>query len=197
LSPPPFWIACATPAEDATVPRPDERTGLLREFNESAFRLELQPAYIVPYEEETVARLVAGDPEPPTNVPELKAWYEQVARQVAEGKTMGRVRVHDEPPTPYQRWVRFAGAWNIAAGETIRYMTRAHAHAVGLLPDAGSTDWWLLDSRQLMEMRYDENNQLLAAELVTDPDAVMQACAWRDLAVEHSVADTASTTARK
>lgn len=160
---------------------------LLRTFDHTAFRLELQPTYLEPSEQDTVARFVAGRAQDPTEVPELRSWFEQVERLTREGRTIERVRVHEDPPTPYQRWERWIGKWNIAAGETIRYMTRTHAHEIGLLPAAEATDWWLLDSDRLITMTFDAEGRRTRNELVTDPSTITQACAWRDLAVRHSV----------
>lgn len=164
---------------------------LLRDgFDHTAFRLELQPAYLEPSEADTFAKFLAGSPEPPTNVPGLRAWYEQVAEQTRQGKRIERVRVHADPPTDYQRWERWIGQWNTEAGERISYLTRQKAHDIGLLPTAGSRDWWLLDSRRLIVMSFDSEGRRIHDELVTDPAIVVQACAWRDLAVHHSVPDT-------
>jgi hypothetical protein len=162
---------------------------LLRTFERTAFRLELQPAYNEPVERETVARFLAGDPEPPTAVPGLAPWFDQVARLTAEGRRIERVRVHEDPPTPYQRWERWVGQWNIRAGEVIRYLTRAEAHEIGLLPAAGNVDWWLLDSSRVILMRFDDEQHLVESELLDDPVVVAQACAWRDLAVHYAQAE--------
>jgi hypothetical protein len=164
----------------------------LRTFSHTAFRLELQRAYLEPDEQATVAKFLTGEPEPPTEVPGLTAWYEQVAEQVRQGKRVERVRVHDDPPTDYQRWERWIGAWNMAAGEVIRYMTRERAHEVGLLPAAGELDWWLLDSNRLIVMRFDARGHRITTELITESDAVVRACAWRDLAMHYSAQDEAS-----
>ncbi len=158
-------------------------------FEHTAFRFEQQPAYNVTYEADQLARFLAGDPQPPTEVPSFVAWHDQIARQVAEGKRIERVRVHDDPPTPYQRWVRWVGLWNIEAGEVMRYLTRSQAHEVGLLPAAGDEDWWLFDSSRLVVMRFDDEHRLVERELVTDPERLVQAGAWRDLGVHHSVPD--------
>lgn len=163
----------------------------LRTFDYTAFRLELQPVYAEAEEKATVERFLAGDPEPPTEVPGLRAWLEQVATLTGQGKRIERVRVHEDPPTPYQRWVRWMDPWNAKAGETIRYMTRARAHEVGLLPAAGDVDWWLLDSTRLVVMRFDDEGHRIENELVTDPAEVVQACAWKDLAVHHSTLEVA------
>jgi hypothetical protein len=162
---------------------------LLGSFDHTAFRLELQPAYNEPSETETVRRFLTGDPQPPTEVPGLKAWYDQIGELVAQGKRVERVRIHDHPPTGYQRWERWAGAWNIKAGEVIRYLTRPRAQEIGLLPDAGFVDWWLLDSTRLITMRFDGEGRRVTTELVTDPATVVQAAGWRDLAVHHSTPD--------
>jgi hypothetical protein len=84
---------------------------------------------------------------------------------------------------------RWAGQQTIAAGEVIRYMSRQCAHEVGLLPAAGEDDWWLLDDDRLVVMRFNDDGRLVENELVTDPERVAQACAWRDLAGHHSAPD--------
>lgn len=163
----------------------------LRTFDLTAFRLEVQPTYAVPGEAQTVERFLAGEPEPPTEAPWLRAWFEQVAALVAGGKRIKRVRVHDDPPTPYQRWVRWIDRWNTAAGEEIRYLDRTRAHEIGLLPAAGTVDWWLMDEDRLVVMRFDDQGRRVESRLVRDPARVAQACAWRDLAVHHSTSGEA------
>jgi hypothetical protein len=164
----------------------DEFKEALRTYEHTAFRLELQPRYAEPVEDEHVARFLAGDPIVPTDDPAFVAWYDQVAAQVAAGKRMERVRVQEDPPTPYQQWERWVGKWNEAAGEVLRYMTRADAHAIGLLPTAGNEDWWLLDSARLIVMRFDGDGNRVGDELTDEPARVVQACMWRDLANHHS-----------
>ncbi|MEU8364907.1 DUF6879 family protein [Nonomuraea sp. NPDC048882] len=166
-----------------------ERFGdTLQQFKHTAFRLELQPSYLVPEETKILAAFLKGEPRSP--VPVYQDWYNQVAEGVRQGKRIERVRVQDDPPTPYQRFERWLDAWNVASGEIMRYLTRQQAFDIGLLPDAGSTDWWLLDSSQLIIMRFDEAGRPGTHELVDDPAVVVQACAWRDLAVHHSVLST-------
>jgi hypothetical protein len=164
----------------------EEFAAALRDFEHTAFRLETQPTYFAPEEQDFLARLRAGESPSPTDVPALRAWFEQVAEQTRQGKRVERVRVQDEPPTEYQRWERWCDPWNVRAGETMRYMTRRRAHDVGLLPAAGPCDWWLLDSRVLVVMTFDPEGRLTRTELATESSAVTQAAAWRDLAVRHS-----------
>lgn len=165
----------------------DEFNHQLRDYSRTAFRLEMQPAYWVAGERAPFAQWLAGDRTP---LPELRGlsggWYEQVRRQVVEGKRMERVRIHDDPPNDYQRWLRWGGQWNIAAGERIDYLTRDEAVKIGLLPDAGPRDWWLFDDSRLMILTHDGQGRRIHTELVTDDDALARARAWWDLAIRHS-----------
>lgn len=160
----------------------------LATFEHTAFRLELQPAYAEPCEAELLAAFLRGErPEPGMVVPELRQWYTQVGNQTVNGKRVERVRVQEDPPTDYQRFERWLDRWNLKAGETMRYMTRQRAHQIGLLPNAGATDWWLLDSVRLIVMWFDDEGHRIQNILTTDPADVIKACKWRDLAVHHSV----------
>lgn len=169
----------------------DEFADLFGSCRYTAFRLELQRQYQEPGETELVNRYLAGDREKPP----FESWWDIISAAVAAGKRFDRVRVQDDPPTPYQRWERWAGRWNIAAGETIRYMTRQCACDSGLLPAAGTDDWWLFDSTTLALMHFDDQGYRIGTELVTDPEAVVRACAWRDLAVHHSTPDSPGSAA--
>jgi hypothetical protein len=162
----------------------------LATFEHTAFRLELQPAYQEPSERDTVRRFVSGQPQPPTEVDGLRAWFDQVSDQTRRGRRIERVRVHDEPPTDYQRWERWIGRWNVAAGEEIRYLARGRAHIIGLLPAAGVLDWWLVDDARLIVMRFDQIGQRVETWLDDDPDTVNQARTWWDLAVRYSAPDS-------
>lgn len=162
----------------------------LTTYQRSAERLELQRRYLEPSEAEPFAAWLAGDRTPPTQIPALADWYRQIRRLVDDGRTMARVRVHDEPPTDYQRWERWGGRWSLEAGETLRYLTRRHAHKVGLLPGAGNQDWWLIDDEQLIVMTFDADGRRIRNDLTDDPAAIEQARHWWDLAVRHSVPDT-------
>lgn len=173
----------------ATALTEDEFGEQLRTFDHAMFRLELQREYIEPIETETVARFRAGRPQDPTELDFMRTWYAHIRAATAQGKTVERVRVHDEPPTTYQRWERWIGAWNAAAGERLRYMTRRKARDIGLLPAAGTVDWWLIDDTRIILMHFDDLGHRIRTELSTDPVTLRQACAWRDLAIPHSVLD--------
>lgn len=160
---------------------------LLDGVEHTAFRLELQPAYREPSEADSVAAFVAGKPTDPFGMDGAREWYDAVSRIVRNGGRVERVRVHDDPPTDYQRWLRWLDErFNAPAGELIRYLFREQAHDIGLLPDAAGADWWLLDSHQLIQMKFDHTGRRTHTELASDPAAVVQANKWRDLAVHHS-----------
>jgi hypothetical protein len=173
----------------------EEFAEALRTFRASAFRLEAQPRYIEPVEQELLDRYLAGEFMAPDEVPELAAWFAQVAAQSAAGQKIARVRVQAEPPTTYQRFEQWADPWNIRAGETIRYMTESKAREVGLFPATEGKDWWLLDDTTLITFMYDEPGRRIGYDRTTEPEHVAQAVAWRNLAISHSSPSSNETTA--
>jgi hypothetical protein len=146
-----------------------------------AWRWEQQPAYEVDCEAGMVAAFLAGHPQPPDDDPEMVRFYDQVRALVRGGAEIGRVRVVDDPPTDYQRWLRWADAWNTDAGERILYLPRpvlARQHRE--VPVAPEADWWLIDGVKLIVFHYraDRLGRLDRVELVTDPDEVRYARLW-------------------
>jgi hypothetical protein len=75
----------------------------LGSVTQSAFRWEVQPCYAEPDEQATVDRYLSGDPQDPTEVDSLKAWYTLVSHVTAAGASVARVRVQDNPPNRYGR----------------------------------------------------------------------------------------------
>lgn len=164
-------------------------------FQRSAFRLEAQRKYHEPEEHEAVVNFAAGKPEDPTKLPSLKLWFDRIRALTDQGRTTLRVRIHDEPPTDSQRWERWIDPWNRAAGEEIRYLTRRQADQIGLLAEVGDIDFWLLDERHLIIMRFDDEGNRISNELTADPERIARACAWRDLAVRNGVLDNPTSAA--
>jgi hypothetical protein len=159
----------------------------LHSFDRTAFRLELQDSYLVAEEADLFAAFLRGSPPPATTVPELAEWYRRIAEHIRQGRCVERVRVQQDPPTPYQQFERWLDRWNIEAGETMQYLTRQRAHEIGLLPAAGRIDWWLLDDERLILIQFDEIGRPIQNEMTTDPATVTLVREWRDLAVRHSV----------
>ena len=166
----------------------DEFFAELKRAKHSLFRLELQKAYDEPGEAEQVRQFLAGQPINPCDT-ELAGWFEQVQLWNSMGIPITRVRVHEDAPTAYQQWVRWLGQWNEDAGECMFYLTRSKATKIGLLPEVGDVDWWLIDESRLLELSFDQNYQRMANRLITNKHVVDAACTWRDLALRHSTRD--------
>ncbi|MGH3647288.1 MAG: DUF6879 family protein [Micromonosporaceae bacterium] len=165
----------------------DEWESLFDQIKYTAFRLELQPAYDVSYEQEPLRRYLAGELTDPWKYKdETHEWCRLVSALTQRGGRMERVRVFEDPPTDYQRWLRWASEVNVAMGELQWYVTRQQAHDFGLLPPAGNVDWWLFDSEKLIQMHFQPDGQKLRYELVDDPATVVQANGWRDMALYHA-----------
>jgi hypothetical protein len=146
----------------------------------TAFRWEAQPAYALGYERENFARFLAGDPVPPPQIEWWRPWLDRIAHMTSEGKRVSRVRVTDQPPTSYQRWMIWTGRWNIEAGERISYLPRSIAVRISIPTEY---DWWLLDDERLIIMRYTSSGEIGSKHLTTDAGMIARHCEWRDLAV--------------
>lgn len=109
-------------------------------------------------------------------------WRQNVAEQTAAGKLFGRVRLIDDPITDGQRFLLASAPSNVAAGEDIRYLTRARAQELRL-PDI---DFWLFDSRVLARFAFDEADTTLGVYVTEDPAEVVAACQARDTAWHHA-----------
>lgn len=161
----------------------DDFNHLFRYFTDTACRLEVQPAYAVTDERESVCEFLAGEPRPVTEFPFYAAWLDQIRAVTAQGRRVERVRVLEEPPTDYQRWEMWSGQYNIAAGEVIRYLPRSRALQIGL---PVVDDWWLFDSQHVATMRFGPHGEPLGGEIISGPEIVARHRDWWDLAVRHS-----------
>lgn len=155
----------------------------LRDYAHTAYRFELQPFYTVDGEQEPFQHFLEGHPVSPLDVEEDRAWLEQVKRQAAEGKRMARVRIHQDPPTDYQRWMRWRGRFNTEAGETLHYLTVDQATEAGLLNGVALRDWWFFDNDRLMVLTHNPEGRRIHTELITDEHELNRARALWDLAV--------------
>src|SRR5262249_15425047 len=126
-----------------------------------------------------------GEPRPATEFAFYATWLAKIRAATAAGKRVERVRILDEPPTDYQQWEVWSGQFNTAAGETIRYLPRSRAAAIGL---PGDHDWWLFDGEKLAVMRFSDEGEPLGGEILTEPAVVAEHRAWWELAVAHSQA---------
>lgn len=156
---------------------------MLATFGQSAWRLETYGWYALDYEASDLELFLAGQPVPPPQVSWWRPWLDAIADMTRQGKTIGRVRIIAEPPTDYQRWELWAAPWHAEAGEDIGYMTLSRATAIGLPADY---DWWLLDEKAVIIMRFGTDGRIAGKTLVDDPDVVAAHIEWRDLAIRHA-----------
>ncbi|MEU8749730.1 DUF6879 family protein [Streptomyces chartreusis] len=150
------------------------------DLKHTAWRLETRRGYATDRGSEAWARWKAGE-----NVArdEPDAWRRNVAEQVAQGKTFGRVRIVDQPLTEGQEFLLTRAPSNVAAGDEVRYLWRADAVRLGL-PDF---DFWLIDSRTVLRFVFDEQDTTMGVIVSEDPAEVLAACQARDAAWHHAV----------
>ncbi|NRQ30676.1 hypothetical protein HII36_02315 [Nonomuraea sp. NN258] len=151
---------------------------LFRSFEHTAFRLEPRERYNAPGEDEPVRKFLAGEPD---DLAWNRPWLDLMAEHAAKGKSVRRVRVVSVPLSDYSRFGLWCAQFAIEAGEDIRYLNRAQAHG---LPDL---DYWLFDSKWVARLKFDEDDVLLGAEIVTDPATVVELAAARDDAWHRAV----------
>ena len=161
-------------------------TEVVLAYRQTAYRLEQATIYPSDVHGGAMDAWLAGETTPPP----ASEWSSMVARHVAEGKRMERVRVFDVPPTPYQEWERWISRRNVLAGEVQRYMDRPVADEIGLTEYGG--DWWLLDGRVLVTFHFDGLRQS-SVEVTEDLRVVSEAAHWWAVAVANSRAETYGT----
>jgi hypothetical protein len=153
----------------------EEFFDLFRAFEHTAFRLEVRESY---YEKEQVEQYLAGRP---VDISYMDEWLALMVKQMTMGKRVERVRVVSSPFSEYTRYGLWLCKYNTRAGEDIRYLLRENTHG---LPNH---DYWLLDSTRLYLVRFTDADELLGAEPVEDPAAIIQHGFWRDAAWHSAV----------
>jgi hypothetical protein len=113
----------------------------------------------------------------------MQDWLSMVQIAAREGRRFTRVRVVNLPLSDYNRWGYVLAQHNIAAGEDIRYLTRERAQEIGM-PDG---DYWLFDSRTLLQMRFDDDNRFIGGDIIDDAAEIVRHNYWRDAAWHHAV----------
>lgn len=111
----------------------------------------------------------------------FRNWLSMIRAATAEGRRFARVRVVSMPMTGYSRFGVFCSQHTNAAGEDIRYLRRDLAEG---LPDH---DYWLFDSRTLVELHFAEDDNFLGGEVIEDPAVIVQHNYWRDAAWHKAV----------
>ncbi|MER5913002.1 DUF6879 family protein [Streptomyces sp. NPDC001982] len=153
---------------------------LFETFEHTAWRLETRRGYASDRQDpDYQAFLATGastcDPSEP--------WFINIRRQTDAGKRVGRVRIADNPPTTEQLFLLDYARHNAAVGEDIRYLWRQDADRASLPAE----DFWIFDSRLVALLHFDNDDNLLSIELITEPAEVVRYSIARDAAVHHAV----------
>ncbi len=147
-------------------------------FEHTAWRWETRRAYGVAAESEALRAFLRGEDVSDPGRP----WLVLMRELAADGKRVGRIRLIDDPPTDYQRFLLADVSDSVQAGEDIRYLPRAQAQRQGL-PEY---DFWLFDSATIGIFQFD-GDQSLGMELTEDPEQVLRGCRIRDAALHFAV----------
>lgn len=135
--------------------------------------METRDQYKSPTEEVALRQFTAGE-QP--DMEWFTNWLTMIRGATVAGRQFRRVRVVTRPLTDYSRFGIFCSGYTNQAGEDIRYLDRAAAAG---LPDY---DYWLFDSRTLVRMHFDEEENFLGGEVVDDAAVIVQHNYWRDAA---------------
>jgi hypothetical protein len=156
----------------------------LANFQRSAFRLEMRPAYFIPQEAELLAAFRRGED---VKVPDDHPWPALVHHATQAGKTMQRVRVVAHPLSDYLRFELSLFPRSVAAGEDIRVASLDdHPELV-----ACQQDFWLFDDEAVVVLDYDDRGGFLGSRTEPDLDRYRK---LRELALAWSMELSAYTT---
>jgi hypothetical protein len=156
-------------------------------FVESAFRLQAQPQYLVPDEEEEFRLFREGRPLPEWSV-RTSTWLRRVAESTAAGKRWQRVQLIDGPLNDYLRFeLDSYDRGNIDAGEDIRIAQRNAAPQLA----RAQRDFWLFDEglsgAAVVFTDYNPDGHILGFERTTDPAVLSECTRTRRIALAHAV----------
>ena len=158
-------------------PGPEFRQ-LFHSFAHTAFRLEVFDRYDATYENESLRKFLAGEPD---DLPWMQSWLDMLREATSAGRSFARVRVVTTPLNDYSRFGVWCSRLTGRAGEDIRYLPRDQA---GELP---THDYWLFDSRKLVQMHFDDYMAFLGGEVVEESDEIVRHNHWRDAAWRYAV----------
>ncbi|MGI5374907.1 DUF6879 family protein [Streptomyces sp. CA-251387] len=159
----------------------DEFDRLFTQFQHTAWRLESRRRYASDEVTDTYAQFLRGEPVDWEG--KDAEWCAERREQVALGKRFERVRVVDSPPTPGQLYLLDNARRNSSVGEDIRQLWRTDAERLQLPAE----DFWLFDSRLVARLNFDDADNLVNVELITEPVEVNRYAQVRDAAQHYAV----------
>lgn len=151
---------------------------LFQTFKHTAWRLETRRGYASGREDPDFQAFLATGSSP---CDFSEPWFVNIKAQTEAGKTVGRVRVADKPPTTEQLFLLDYVRHNAAVGEDIRYLRRQDA------TDLPAEDFWIFDSRLVAVLRFDDADNITSIELITEPAEVVRYGTLHDAPVHHAV----------
>ncbi|MBL1098270.1 DUF6879 family protein [Streptomyces coffeae] len=158
----------------------DDFGKLFEKFEHTAWRLETRRRFASDEATDTYAQFVAGEP---VQWDYDHPWCTNVRTQTEQGKRIERVRIVDNPPTTGQLYLLNNAKRNCDVGEDIRNLWRADADRLRLPAE----DFWLFDSKFAALLNFDDDDNLLNVELITEPVAVNRYLQVRDAAWHYAV----------
>ncbi|WP_328400211.1 hypothetical protein OHS70_23615 [Streptomyces sp. NBC_00390] len=153
---------------------------LFENFQHTAWRLETRTRYASDEATDTYAQFLRGE-RPAWDMD--TAWSNTIRQKTAQGARVERVRVVDSPATTGQRYLMAHARKNAALGEDVHNLWRADAERLRL----PSEDFWIFDSRIVVLLNFDDADDLVDVELITEPAEVNRYAQVRDAAWHHSV----------
>jgi hypothetical protein len=159
----------------------DEFDRLFTHLKHTAWRLETRRRYASDEVTDTYAQFLRG--EPASWEGKDAEWCAERREQTTLGKRFERVRIVDNPPTPGQLYLLDNARRNSSVGEDIRQLWRTDAERLQL-PDE---DFWIFDSRLVARLNFDDADDLVSVELITEPVEVNRYAQARDAAWHYAV----------
>ncbi|WP_019074461.1 DUF6879 family protein [Streptomyces hokutonensis] len=159
----------------------DEFDRLFTQFEHTAWRLETRRRYASDEITDTYAQFTRGEPVDWSG--KDAEWCVERRAQTALGKRFERVRIVDSPPTPGQLYLLDNARRNSAVGEDIRNLSRAEADRLQLPQE----DFWIFDSRLVALLNFDDADDFVSVELITEPVEVNRYVQARDAATHYAV----------
>lgn len=160
----------------------DGLNALFESVTRSSWRWECQGRYDV--DRAGLERWLRGEPEIEDD--EDRAWVAYIQGLTRAGIPFERVRMLADPPTDYNRWMLDITGRNVAAGESIRWISEGRARELGM----PTYDFYLFDEARLAVLRFDRDTVLTGVEVIDDENVVDQHRQLRDqvwpLAVPHA-----------
>jgi len=171
------------PKEMERVPELVDRDAfrlLFKTFEHTAWRLETRRGYASDRQDPDFRAFLATGTSP---CDPKEPWFINIRAQTTAGKRVGRVRVADNPPTTEQLFLLDYARYNVAVGEDMRYLWREDADRAALPAE----DFWIFDSRIVALLHFDDEDNMLDIELITEPAEVVRYAIVRDAAMHHAI----------